>query len=148
MSCLLCIHAHTKVDVYSLSSLPKESSTRSCGRHPEVLPEMPHHKPQSYSTPANNPSIQPLSTSIISQIRSTINIVSPSCVLRELVQNSIDAKASRVDIWVMEEGQKLMVVDDGEGVGKEDIKSLGGRYGESSQERDDLPRAVANHRKL
>lgn len=32
----------------------------------------------------------------------------------------------------MEDGEKLLVVDDGEGIRKEDMKGLGGRYGESN----------------
>lgn len=45
----------------------------------------------------------------------------PASVIKELVENSIDANASRIDIFVEEGGlSKMKVVDNGEGMEKED----------------------------
>lgn len=47
----------------------------------------------------------------------------PSSVVKELVENSIDASASRVEIFIEDGGlQKIKVVDNGEGMEREDAR--------------------------
>jgi DNA mismatch repair protein MutL len=45
----------------------------------------------------------------------------PSSVVKELVENSLDAQARRIDIRVYEGGRmKIIVADDGEGMDRDD----------------------------
>jgi len=56
----------------------------------------------------------------------------PSSVVKELVENSIDAHASRVDIFIEDGGlQKIKVVDNGEGMSIEDARLCFSRHATS-----------------
>lgn len=50
-------------------------------------------------------------------------IESPSSVVRELIDNSIDAGSTKITVSIIEGGKKLIeVIDDGEGMSKEDLE--------------------------
>ncbi len=56
----------------------------------------------------------------------------PSSVVKELVENSIDASASRIDVFIDEGGlSKIQVVDNGEGMSLEDAKLCFSRHATS-----------------
>ena len=56
----------------------------------------------------------------------------PYSVVKELVENSLDASASKIDIFIEDGGlQKIKVVDNGEGMSKEDAKMCFGRHATS-----------------
>lgn len=53
-------------------------------------------------------------------------------VVKELVENAIDAKASKIDITLIEEGSQLIqVIDNGEGMSKDDILNCVKRHATS-----------------
>src|SRR5262245_32482286 len=75
------------------------------------------------------PRIQQLSRHVVNKIAAGEVIERPASVLKELLENSVDALATRIDVDIVEGGMELIrVVDDGEGIHP-----------------DDLPLAVASH---
>lgn len=56
----------------------------------------------------------------------------PSSVVKELVENSIDAQASKIDIFIEEGGlQKIQVIDNGEGMERTDARLCFSRHATS-----------------
>ena len=56
----------------------------------------------------------------------------PSSVIKELVENSIDAKATRIEVDIYDVGRKLIrVKDDGFGMSREDAKLAFKRHASS-----------------
>lgn len=73
--------------------------------------------------------IQRLSPSVVNKIAAGEVIERPASVVKELMENSLDALATRIDVDIQAGGGELIrIVDDGEGI-----------------EPDDLPLAIASH---
>ncbi|MDA3855785.1 MAG: DNA mismatch repair endonuclease MutL [Candidatus Woesearchaeota archaeon] len=67
-------------------------------------------------------SINILPGEIINQIAAGEVIENPSAVIKELVENSIDANASQIDVEIEDSGlKKIVIKDNGKGISKEDL---------------------------
>ncbi|OHD12164.1 MAG: hypothetical protein A2Y41_09800 [Spirochaetes bacterium GWB1_36_13] len=67
--------------------------------------------------------IKKLPIEVYEKIKAGEVIEDPSSVIRELIDNSIDAKAKNIHVEIEEGGiGKILLSDDGEGMGKEDLE--------------------------
>lgn len=76
--------------------------------------------------------IHKLSDDVISKLAYSNFINSPSCVLKELLENSFDASSSKITIHIEGAGIKLIrVIDNGVGIYKADLHKIGVKYNTS-----------------
>lgn len=81
--------------------------------------------------------IRLLDQCVINKIAAGEVIENPSCVLKELVENSIDANASRINVDIHQSGMGIIrVADDGEGMSREDAILAVERHATSKLESD------------
>jgi DNA mismatch repair protein MutL len=83
-------------------------------------------------TQTQNSNIQILPEHIIDQIKAGEVIERPSTLLKELIENSIDANALKIDIHIVNNGMDLIeIVDDGNGIQFEDMPLAFSRHATS-----------------
>ncbi len=82
--------------------------------------------------------IQTLSSEVVNKIAAGEVAERPSAVVKELIENSIDALAKRIEIEIKDGGQKLIeVADDGIGMSAEDAVAAFGRHATSKIRSDE-----------
>lgn len=80
----------------------------------------PHHFSPVRNDPM--PRIQQLSASVVNKIAAGEVIERPASVVKELLENSLDALSSRIEVDVTAGGTELIrIVDDGEGIHPDDL---------------------------
>lgn len=84
--------------------------------------------------------IQLLPDSVANQIAAGEVIQRPASVIKELVENAVDAEASHIDVSVMDAGRtSIQVIDDGKGMSETDARLAFERHATSKiRKADDL----------
>lgn len=84
--------------------------------------------------------IQELSESLANQIAAGEVVERPASVVKELIENALDAGSSQIDIYLEEAGlRKIQIIDNGEGMVMEDARNAFKRHATSKiHNRNDL----------
>lgn len=89
------------------------------------------------------PRIHRLPMRLVNQIAAGEVVVRPAAAIKELIENSLDAGAKRIDVAVEEDALSFTVRDDGCGMGEADLKLSIERHATSKiSELDDLARLM------
>ena len=73
--------------------------------------------------------IKKLSSNLINQIAAGEVVDNPSSIVKELIENSLDANASSIKISLYDGGlNRIIIKDNGEGMGPEDLKNAFDRF--------------------
>ena len=76
--------------------------------------------------------IQELSEQLANQIAAGEVVERPASVVKELVENALDAGSTQIDIFIEEAGLKtIQIIDNGEGIAKEDVLNAFKRHATS-----------------
>src|SRR5574344_918884 len=87
----------------------------------------------------NKIAIRVLDDNLINQISAGEVIERPASVVKELVENAIDAGATKIDIDIVDGGRTLICVsDNGSGMSKEDLLKSVSRHATSKIKGNDL----------
>ena len=82
--------------------------------------------------PAHSYEIKKLDSSVASLIAAGEVIERPASIVKELVENAVDAGASRIEISIENGGiNKISVIDDGDGIHPNDLELIFQRFASS-----------------
>lgn len=86
-----------------------------------------------------SPRIAPLSSEVVDQIAAGEVVERPSHLIKELIENAIDAGADRIEVDMDEGGRNLRVIDNGSGIAADQLPMALQRHATSKiQNADDL----------
>ena len=79
-----------------------------------------------------------LNDKLINQIAAGEVVDNPASVIKELIENSIDAKSKSIKIFIEDGGKKsILILDDGHGMHKEDLINAFERFATSKIENEE-----------